>query len=94
MTVQLVKTVDISLFITSCIAGRPVRIGFLIWTWLSPLFGIGNDFEKARQVDFVLGLWTDEEHQKLGERLNASADAVLSFVFAGLSNTMNAFNNK
>ncbi len=57
-------------------------------------FGISSDFEKGRQVDYVIGKWTDEETLKLPERINIFADACLSFVFNGLTNTMNAFNGK
>lgn len=57
-------------------------------------FGISSDFEKGRQVDYVIGKWTDEETLKLPERINTFADACLSFVFNGLTNTMNAFNGK
>lgn len=57
-------------------------------------FGISSDFEKGRQVDYVIGKWTDEETLKLPERINIFADACLSFVFNGLTNTMNSFNGK
>ncbi len=54
--------------------------------------GIGNDFQKGRQVDFVLGHWTEEELNQLPQILERSAQAIESFVFRGLANTMNAFN--
>lgn len=57
-------------------------------------FGISSDFEKGRQVDYVIGKWTDKETLKLPERINIFADACLSFVFNGLTNTMNSFNGK
>lgn len=57
-------------------------------------FGVGNEFLKGQQVDYVLGEWTAEENEKLNERLNHSAEAALSFVFAGLNNTMNQYNGK
>lgn len=57
-------------------------------------FGVGNEFEQGRQVDYVLGVWSEEEVEKLPERLNFVADAVLSFIFSGLNNTMNSFNGK
>ncbi len=56
-------------------------------------FGIGNTFEQGRQVDFVLGRWTAEEQSTLDERLERSIAAIQSFVFAGLPQTMNTFNN-
>ncbi len=55
-------------------------------------FGIGADFSKGRQVNFVLGKWTDEEQRFLPEYLDKSAEAVVSFGTAGINNTMNSFN--
>ncbi|MBS9766089.1 MAG: aminoacyl-tRNA hydrolase [Flavobacteriaceae bacterium] len=55
-------------------------------------FGIGADFSRGRQVNFVLGKWTDEEQRFLPEYLEKSAQAVVSFGTAGLGNTMNSFN--
>ena len=57
-------------------------------------FGISSDFEKGKQIDYVIGEWDAEEKEKLTERIPVFADAVLSFVFAGLNNTMNSFNGK
>ncbi|MFR9603823.1 MAG: aminoacyl-tRNA hydrolase [Rikenellaceae bacterium] len=57
-------------------------------------FGVGGDFAKGHQVDYVLGEWSDEEREKLEERLKLFSEAILSFATAGLSNTMNGFNNK
>jgi PTH1 family peptidyl-tRNA hydrolase len=55
-------------------------------------FGIGNDFSRGKQVDFVLGKWKDEEREKLTPRIEKAAQAILSFGTAGLNNTMNGFN--
>ena len=57
-------------------------------------FGIGNDFSKGRQVDFVLGEWSAEEREKLPELIKYAADAVKSFGAIGLNFTMNQFNKK
>ncbi len=57
-------------------------------------FGIANEFAKGKQVDYVLGKWDDTERKLLTERIKTAADAVKSFVFAGLQQTMNAFNSK
>lgn len=57
-------------------------------------FGISADFEKGRQVDYVIGEWSEEEKEQLPERIETFSKAALSFVFAGLANTMNAFNKK
>ena len=55
-------------------------------------FGIGSDFSKGRQVDFVLGEWSEEEQEKLKTLIKRSRDIVISFAAIGLSRTMNQFN--
>ncbi|QIK61360.1 aminoacyl-tRNA hydrolase [Dysgonomonas sp. HDW5A] len=57
-------------------------------------FGIGNDFPKGGQVDYVLGEFSDEEEKALPERFEMCEDIIKSFCLAGLQNTMNQFNNK
>ncbi|PZD78506.1 aminoacyl-tRNA hydrolase [Mesonia sp. K7] len=57
-------------------------------------FGISDEFAKGRQVDYVLGEWTDEEEKQLPERLQKAAELIRSFGTAGVNNTMNAFNGK
>ena len=57
-------------------------------------FGISDAFKKGQQVDYVLGEWTEEEKEKLKERLEISSEIVKSFALAGLNNTMNTYNGK
>ena len=57
-------------------------------------FGVGGDFPKGHQVDYVLGEWSDEERKALPERLKVFGDAILSFTTIGLERTMNFFNKK
>ena len=57
-------------------------------------FGISDEFSKGRQVDYVLGEWTDEENEKLSERLEIAIEIIKSFGTAGINNTMNSFNGK
>lgn len=57
-------------------------------------FGISAEFSQGKQTDYVLGNWTEEEQKKLPERVNTFAKACLSFTFAGIQNTMTAFNGK
>lgn len=57
-------------------------------------FGISDEFSKGRQVDYVLGDWTEEESQKLPERIEKSIALIKSFALAGVSNTMNSYNGK
>lgn len=57
-------------------------------------FGIGAEFSKGRQVDYVLSEWNKEENLALPDRLKMAADAVLSFTTIGIAQTMTNFNNK
>jgi len=57
-------------------------------------FGISDQFSKGRQVDYVLGEWTQDEDTALPERLAKSCEVITSFISAGVSNTMNAYNGK
>ena len=56
--------------------------------------GVGNEFPKGRQVDYVLGDWSEEEEVIIVENKVKIKEMVLSFCFAGIENTMNTFNNK
>lgn len=55
--------------------------------------GIGNDFPKGRQVDYVLGRFTSQDESKLPEILERAADCAESFVLAGAHITMNKYNS-
>ncbi|MFS4445489.1 aminoacyl-tRNA hydrolase [Maribacter sp. 2307UL18-2] len=55
-------------------------------------FGVGADFGKGRQVDYVLGNWNETEREQLEERLQKSSELIRSFVLAGVNITMNQFN--
>lgn len=57
-------------------------------------FGVGSEYRKGGQVDFVLGEWSNEEESAMIERIPFSVNAVTSFVTTGLANTMNEFNGK
>lgn len=57
-------------------------------------FGVGGDFPKGHQVDYVLGEWTDEERKALPERLKVFVDAIRSFATVGTQLTMTNFNKK
>lgn len=56
-------------------------------------FGVGADFGKGRQVEYVLGKWNETEKETLTERLNRSTEVISSFVLAGVARTMNQYNN-
>lgn len=57
-------------------------------------FGIGSEFGRGQQVDYVLGTWSEEEQKTLDERIKIAAEGALSFTTAGLGRTMNDFNNR
>lgn len=57
-------------------------------------FGVGSEFSRGHQVDFVLGEFPEEERSLLPERLKTAADAVKAYCLSGLSFAMNNFNNK
>lgn len=56
--------------------------------------GIGNNFPKGFQVDYVLSKLTKEEEEIFDKKLPIVAEAVKSFVTIGIERTMNFFNNK
>ena len=56
--------------------------------------GVGNEFSKGKQVDYVLGDWSQEEEEILEEKLVKIKEMILSFCFAGIEKTMNKYNNK
>jgi len=56
--------------------------------------GIGDAFSKGKQIDYVLGTWTDVEIKTLPEVLSKAVDASKSFVAIGPERTMNTFNTK
>ena len=56
--------------------------------------GIGNDFAKGYQVDYVLSRWTKEEEKILLPEIVKTVNLVKSFVLAGIERTMNVYNTK
>ena len=55
-------------------------------------FGIGDNFSKGRQIDYVLGLFTKDEQKELSSLIDRSVDCIKSFVTVGPSQTMTQFN--
>ncbi|MCK9421559.1 MAG: aminoacyl-tRNA hydrolase [Bacteroidales bacterium] len=56
--------------------------------------GIGNDFAKGYQVDYVLSRWTSEEEKILIPKMEATVELIKSFVLIGVERTMNFFNKR
>ena len=57
-------------------------------------FGIGNNFRRGAQCNFVLGKWTEEEQKLLPERLKITSEIIPSFCLQGMDRTMNLYNGK
>lgn len=57
-------------------------------------FGIGGEFPKGYQVDYVLGEWRDDELKILPESIKKVSDIIFSFGTIGVERTMNLFNKK
>ncbi len=56
--------------------------------------GIGNDFARGYQSDYVLGKWTREEEEIMIPRVRSAVEMVKSFVVRGIDQTMTDYNNK
>ncbi len=57
-------------------------------------FGIGNDFPRGCQVDYVLGHFTLDQRQQLPARVDAACEAIKAFCLSGIDFAMCNFNNK
>ena len=57
-------------------------------------FGIGNDFPRGGQIDFVLGRFEEEDLSKMEEKMTTANEMIKSFCLAGIQITMNQFNKK
>ncbi|MEQ9467251.1 MAG: aminoacyl-tRNA hydrolase [Ekhidna sp.] len=55
-------------------------------------FGVGDDFPKGRQVDYVLSPFTKQELEELVLNMDRAIDAIKSFCTIGMERTMNQFN--
>ncbi len=56
-------------------------------------FGIGDNFPKGRQVDYVLGKWTEEEVPIVRKKVLKCVELIEYFVQSGITLTMNQVNN-
>ena len=57
-------------------------------------FGIGSDFPRGGQVDYVLGHFDNEDWKSMDKQLELAGEIIKSFCLAGLDITMNQFNKK
>ena len=56
--------------------------------------GIGNDFPRGMQVDWVLGHYREEEMKVLSPQMDVAVEEIKSFVLAGINITMNQYNKR
>ena len=56
--------------------------------------GIGSEFSKGQQSDYVLGNWSDEETNLLEKKMDLAVKIILSFSTIGINRTMNDFNRR
>lgn len=57
-------------------------------------FGIGSDFARGKQADYVLSPWNKEESLTLNDRIIVCCEAVLDFGLMGIGHAMNTFNTR
>ena len=57
-------------------------------------FGIGNEFTRGTQINYVLGQWTEEEEKALPEKLEVMKEIIPSFCLQGIDRTMNQYNRR
>jgi PTH1 family peptidyl-tRNA hydrolase len=55
-------------------------------------FGIGNEFSKGRQVDFVLGKWLPNEQPVVWQKIDACVEVIEHFILVGIDATMSKYN--
>jgi PTH1 family peptidyl-tRNA hydrolase len=57
-------------------------------------FGIGNNYPKGMQVEYVLGRWTKEELPLIQLKIEKSVEVIENFIFTGIERTMTEVNKK
>ena len=57
-------------------------------------FGVGSEFSKGSQSDYVLGKWTTEQEDSLDDKLDFAVKMIQSFSAIGINRTMNDFNRR
>lgn len=55
-------------------------------------FGVGNDFPKGQQVNYVLGKWDSTQEKELTPSIKRSIEMIKGFVTIGVDRTMNQYN--
>ena len=63
-------------------------------TYARMRFGVGGDFPKGMQIDYVLGKWSGDEISSLAERVKIANQGILDFTTIGVDRAMNTYNKK
>lgn len=71
------------------------NIAFMLGTDAYPRlrFGIGNDYPRGMQIEYVLGQFTPEQEHEMPDRVATAAEAVRCFCLEGLARAMNRYNS-
>mgnify|MGYP003331104914 FL=1 len=56
-------------------------------------FGIGSNFLKKNQSDYVLSKWSETESSELSKLIPTINEVVCSFILSGVTSTMNQYNS-
>jgi PTH1 family peptidyl-tRNA hydrolase len=56
-------------------------------------FGVGDNFHKGSQIDYVLGKWSDEEWKLISPKIELAGEIIVNFGFLGVQRTMSQYNN-
>lgn len=62
--------------------------------WARIRFGVGNDFPRGTQIDYVLGHFPQDDLEKIDERVNLACEMIKAFCLSGITFAMNNYNNK
>jgi PTH1 family peptidyl-tRNA hydrolase len=57
-------------------------------------FGIGNDYPRGMQIEYVLGKYTDEDKAKMSPVIDTAGEIIRNFALCGIDETMNLFNKR
>ena len=57
-------------------------------------FGIGSEFSRGHQVDYVLEHFSNDELKEIDSKIETASDIIKSFCLAGIDITMNQFNKR
>ncbi len=57
-------------------------------------FGVGNDFSRGRQAEYVLGEFTNQDYETMTEKIDTAVEMIKAFTTIGIDRAMSSFNGK